>query len=276
MSIVVRITILVLGGATTAAGVWALGWPETFSDAVAFPPHRHFVHDVGAFQLGIGATLALAAIWADAAATALAGYAVGAAAHTVTHMVDADLGGAAWQTSAIGLSTALAAAAFVARWRQLGWVLGAVDPGPAPAWAALNRQKTVVVTTYRRDGRPVATPVSVAVADDRAYVRSFERAGKTRRLRRNRRLTICPSTARGTPTGPAIEATARRLAGAEYARAGQLLARKYPLLHGALVPLMHRLGRAKTGRTVHFELTPVGATTPAPGVEAEVAERPTR
>jgi hypothetical protein len=135
MSVVVRITILVLGAATAAAGVWALGWPEAFSEAVAFPPHRHFVHDVGAFQLGIGATLALAAIWADAAAVALAGYTVGGAAHTVTHVVDADLGGAAWQTSSIGLSTALATVALVARWRQLGWVLGAVDSTPAPAWA---------------------------------------------------------------------------------------------------------------------------------------------
>jgi PPOX class probable F420-dependent enzyme len=91
-------------------------------------------------------------------------------------------------------------------------------------------------------------------------VRSFERAVRKRRLRHDPRLTICPSTARGTPTGPDIEATARRLAGVEYARAGRLLARKYPLLHGVLVPLTHRLGRAKTGRTVHFELTPIGAT----------------
>jgi len=30
---------------------------------VNFPSHRHFVHDVGAFQLGIGVTLLLAMIW---------------------------------------------------------------------------------------------------------------------------------------------------------------------------------------------------------------------
>jgi hypothetical protein len=29
------------------------------------------------------------------------------------------------------------------------------------------------------------------------------------------------------------------------------------LLHGLLVPLTHRLGRAKTGKTVHFQLTPL-------------------
>jgi hypothetical protein len=29
------------------------------------------------------------------------------------------------------------------------------------------------------------------------------------------------------------------------------------LLQGVLVPLTHRLGRAKTGKTVHFQLTPL-------------------
>jgi hypothetical protein len=48
----------------------------------------------------------------------------------------------------------------------------------------------------------------------------------------------------------------RRLDGAEYRRAARLLARKYPLLHGVLVPLTHRVMRSKTGRTVHFELVP--------------------
>ncbi len=41
---------------------------------------------------------------------------------------------------------------------------------------------------------------------------------------------------------------------AESAEAGRLLARKYRLLQGVLVPLAHRLRRY---RTVHIELTPV-------------------
>jgi PPOX class probable F420-dependent enzyme len=127
----------------------------------------------------------------------------------------------------------------------------------SPAWAPFTRQKTVVLTTFRRDGTPVATPVSIAVAGERAYVRSFERAWKTRRLRNNPLVTIAPSTARGTPTGPAVEATARRLTGAEYVAAARALTRKYPALHGVLVPLTHRLGRRRAGRTVHFELLAV-------------------
>ena len=245
-----------LGVLTMAVGVWALVSPHGFSEAVNFPPHRHFVHDVGAFQLGIGATLLLAMIWADALMVAMAGYAVGGIAHTVSHLVDSDIGGSALQTVGIAVLTAAALVAFVARWQHLHWVVGMVADEPSAALAPFNRQKTVVLTTFRRDGTPVGTPVSIAVDGGHAYVRSFEQAWKTKRIRNNAAVTIAPSTMRGAPTAPAVAATARRLTDAENRMAARALTRKYPLLHGVLVPLMHRLGRTKTGRTVHFELTP--------------------
>jgi PPOX class probable F420-dependent enzyme len=257
MRIPIKTISALLGLLAAVVGVWALGWPDSFSDAVDFPPHQHFVHDVGAFQLGIGATLLLATIWADGLMVALAGYLVGGVAHTVSHVVDNDLGGSPAQTVAIAVLSLLAAVALVARWRQQGWVVGDVGIATTPALAPYVRQKTIALTTYRKDGTPVSAPVSIAVDGDRAYVRSFERAWKTRRLANNPELTVAPSTVRGTPTGPAIRATARRLSGGEYLRASRALGRKYPLLHGVFVPLSHRLGRAKTGRTVHFELTPL-------------------
>ncbi len=256
MRSIVRATTALLGLLTLAVGVWALIWPDSFSEFVNFPPHRHFLHDVGAFQIGIGVTLLLATIWGDPIMVALAGYVVGGAVHTVAHAVDAHLGGSTVQTWSIGLLSLLAAVALVARWRDLGWVAGQVRGASASALAPFTRQKTVLLTTFRRDGTPVAAPVSIAVDGERAYVRSFERAWKTRRIRNNPAVTVAPSTARGTPTGPAIEATARRLTGTEYDRAGRALAGKYPMLQGVLVPLAHRVGRARTGRTVNFELTP--------------------
>jgi PPOX class probable F420-dependent enzyme len=259
MRTVVRTATILFGALTAAVGVWAMVWPDSFSAAVNFPPHRHFLHDVGAFELGIGATLLLATIWTDAVAVALAGYLVGGVAHTAAHAVDIHLGGSNGQTWLIGLLTVLAAVVLVVRLRELGWVVGEVGATRTPALAPFVRQKTVLLTTYRRDGAPVATPVSIAVDGDRAYVRSFERAWKTRRIRNNPAVTVAPSTTRGTPTSSPIEATARRLTGAEYTRAGRALARKYPMLHGVLVPLAHRVGRRRTGRTVHFELAPGGA-----------------
>ncbi|MFD2764255.1 PPOX class F420-dependent oxidoreductase [Micromonospora eburnea] len=132
-----------------------------------------------------------------------------------------------------------------------------MDPAPASAWAPLARQKTVVLTTLKRDGTAVPTAVSVAVVGERAYVRSFEKAWKTKRIRNNPRVTVAPSTALGKPTGTPVEAVARRLSGAEDRAASRALVRKHPLLHGLLVPLTHRLGRRRTGRTVHFALTAV-------------------
>jgi PPOX class probable F420-dependent enzyme len=247
---------LLAGLFMTAAGVAALLAPSWFADTAGFPRHPHFVHDAGAFQLGIGVTLLLALAWRDGLALALAGFLVANTTHALNHAVDLDLGGHSadpWGLAALSL---LAAAALVVRLRQLGWVVGEVATAASPMLARFLRQKTVLVTTYRRDGQPVGTPVSLAVDGDHAYLRSFEQAGKTRRMHNNPRVDIAPSTARGRPTGPAIQATARRLEGAESRRAARLLARKHPLLHGVLVPLTHRLGRATTGKTVHFQLTP--------------------
>jgi PPOX class probable F420-dependent enzyme len=253
---VVRAMNALLGLLTMVVGAWALVSPQGFSEVVNFPPHRHFVHDVGAFQLGIGATLLLAMIWVDALMVALAGYAVGGIARTVSHVIDHGIGGSPTQTVAVGVLTAMAVVALVGRWQQLHWVVGVVASEPSTELAAFNRQKTVVLTTYRRDGTPVGTAVSIAVDGGHAYVRSFEQAWKTKRIGNNAAVMIAPATMRGVPTAPGVAATARRLAGAEERRGARALARKYPLLHGVLVPLTHRLGRAKTGRTVYFELTP--------------------
>jgi len=116
------------------------------------------------------------------------------------------------------------------------------------------QQRTVLLTSYRRNGTPVGTPVSIAVAGDRAYVRTWDTAWKVKRMRRNPSVAIAPSTWRGRATGPAMRARARLLDGEEATRAARLLRQKHPLLHGVVVPLMHRLRR---NRTVHFELTPL-------------------
>ena len=116
------------------------------------------------------------------------------------------------------------------------------------------RQWAVLLTTYKRDGTPIGTPVSIVVDGDRAFVRTFDTAWKLKRIRNNPEVKVAPSTWRGRPTGPAIRARARVLEGEESAYAGRLLARKHPILHRFLVPLIHRL---RGNETMHIELRPL-------------------
>jgi uncharacterized protein len=123
-----------------------------------------------------------------------------------------------------------------------------------PTLEPFVRQKYVLLTTYRRDGTPVGTPVNIAVDGDRAFVRTWDTAWKVKRIRNNPEVEVAPSTIRGKPTGSALHARARILEGEESAYAGRAIARKHPILHGFLVPLVHRLRRNKT---MHIELTPI-------------------
>ena len=116
----------------------------------------------------------------------------------------------------------------------------------------LRQTKTILLTTYKRDGTPVATPVSIAFDDDRAFFRTWHKAHKTKRLRNSPNVEAAPSTLKGEPTGPAIHAHARLLEGREAQVAARALARRHPLLQAVVVPLGHRLMRY---RTMHYELS---------------------
>ncbi len=117
------------------------------------------------------------------------------------------------------------------------------------------RQWAVLLTTYKRDGTPVGTAVNIVVEGDHAYFRTWDTAWKFRRISNNPEVEFAPCTPLGRPTGPPVRARARILEGEESARAGRLLARKYPVSHGVLVPLVHRL---RSNKTMHVELRPVG------------------
>lgn len=247
----------VVGAVTAGIGVWCLIDPNSCADAVGFEAHRHFLHDVGAFQLGLGVILMLALIWGDALATVLAGYILANSVHTVNHVIDLDIGGSVAQAWILGAVSVALVPAFVLRLHQLGYVLGTVGTATNSRLVPFVRQKTISLTTFRKDGTPGSSPVSIAVEGDRAYFRTFERAVKARRMHRNPNVEFGPATASGKPTGSTQSGSVRLLEGAEYLKAGRLLRQKYPFLHGVLVPLAHRLMRAKFGRTLHVELTPL-------------------
>lgn len=90
-----RIVAIVAGLSFAAFGLWAFVDARSFYDELAaFPPsNRHLLHDIGAFQIGIGSMLLLSSFWRDALGAALTGAAVGAAFHFAAHLWDRDIGG---------------------------------------------------------------------------------------------------------------------------------------------------------------------------------------
>ena len=117
----------------------------------------------------------------------------------------------------------------------------------------LGRHWAVRLTTFRRNGKPVSTPVNVAVDADRVFFRTYEQAGTFKRLRNNSTVEIAPSDARGNPRGPSRPAVARLLTGTDDDTAATLIDRKHRIFQGLLVRLAHRLFRYTTR---HFELLP--------------------
>jgi PPOX class probable F420-dependent enzyme len=119
------------------------------------------------------------------------------------------------------------------------------------ALEALDRSWTVLLTTYKRDGTAVGTPVNLAVDGDVAYFRSYDKAWKTKRLARNPSVELAPCSVRGNPRGPAVSATARLLEGDEIGLARRALARRHPVFHRFVIPLAHRISRYLT---LHYEV----------------------
>src|SRR5690349_6462267 len=102
----------------------------------------------------------------------------------------------------------------------------------ATGFAPLVRQPTIAPPTYRRDGSPVDPPVHIEGEGQRAFMRSWDTAGKIKRIRNNPDVAIAPCTLLGRVTGSAVRARARVLGGTEAEAARRALARKYPVLHG--------------------------------------------
>ncbi len=71
--------------------------------------------------------------------------------------------------------------------------------------------KHLLLTTFRRDGTPVATPVWFVVDGGALVVWTGAASGKVKRVRANQSVTVAPCDVRGTLVGPALQGTARLL-----------------------------------------------------------------
>ncbi|MEV6360406.1 PPOX class F420-dependent oxidoreductase [Nocardia asteroides] len=112
----------------------------------------------------------------------------------------------------------------------------------------------VLLTTFRKDGTPVGTPVWAVARDDKLYVWTVTDSWKVKRIRRNPEVTLQPCDARGKTHGAVAGGTARILDAAETDQVRSWLRRKY-WLTGPLVILGSNLRRGKAG-TIGIEIVP--------------------
>jgi hypothetical protein len=115
----IRVGVAVLGCISIAAGLWAMAAPHSFFDqAATYPPYnRHFIHDIGAFQIGLGGCLIAALALTDAVLVVLIGNSLGAVAHFVGHVVDRSIGGSSSDPFTFGGLAFVMVALTLARWR---------------------------------------------------------------------------------------------------------------------------------------------------------------
>lgn len=85
--------------------------------------------------------------------------------------------------------------------------------------ARLAHARCISLTTFRRDGSPVATPVWFVSDSDRLLIWTFADRGKVKRIRRDPHVTVAPCAA-----------TARLLPACEGLRVQALLREKYGAL----------------------------------------------
>jgi hypothetical protein len=98
------------------------------------------------------------------------------------------------------------------------------DSAPV-TWTFLG--KYLSITTYKRDGTGVATPVWFVQKDDRLLVQTGVASGKVKRIHHNPAVQVAACTARGRLRGQQVSGVARVLSGPETDDAKRLIMRKY-------------------------------------------------
>jgi PPOX class probable F420-dependent enzyme len=95
----------------------------------------------------------------------------------------------------------------------------------------LGREQCIALTTYRKTGQAVTTPVWFAISPGTIYVETHADAGKLKRLRHTARVTLAPCTFNGKVTGSVSEGHARILMESEErTAASSALAKKYGIM----------------------------------------------
>ena len=116
----------------------------------------------------------------------------------------------------------------------------------SPIPSAISGQKYISLTTFRKTGVAVPTPVWFGEENGKLYVMTRGDMGKSKRIRNNPKVQVAPCTMRGKVNGEQFPATARILPPEEHKMARAAINRKYWM---ARIPLIW----ARTD--TYFEIT---------------------
>jgi PPOX class probable F420-dependent enzyme len=119
-------------------------------------------------------------------------------------------------------------------------------PEPMATFAEISDGKYVSLTTFKKDGTPVATPLWGARDGDRLLVWTTTDSWKVKRIKRNAKVTVAPCSARGKIEGDAVEGRAEILDAVGTEKARSAISSKYGIL-GWLTVKGSSLRRGKGG-----------------------------
>lgn len=148
---------------------------------------------------------------------------------------------------------ALAAGAFVVGRAAVG-ALGlerSERDGAAAGFGYLGGRRYVNLTTFRRSGEEVTTPVWFVLVGGRLYMTTPPDAGKMKRIRNDPRVIVTPSTSWGASRGEGVEGLARDVEDEETGRFEDALRQKYRVG----IWLFHLFGQHEIGSIV-LEIRP--------------------
>lgn len=133
----------------------------------------------------------------------------------------------------------------------------------------LGQAKYISLTTFRKDGTPVATPVWLVRDGDTLRVITQSDSGKAKRLRNGSRVLVAPCDARGRLKGAQVEGVATLQDDAQTAQTARLVESRYGLL-GKLLMWRSRRAASKPGAAGQVGIV----ITPAPDAgDGSVAPR---
>jgi uncharacterized protein len=108
--------------------------------------------------------------------------------------------------------------------------------------------KYLSITSFKRDGSGVATPVWFVQEDGRLLIQTDATSGKVKRIRRNPHVLVGPCTASGRLLADPVPAQAELLPDAKVGRVERLLAAKYRIDLLVIRPIRSLQAALRRGR----------------------------